>query len=63
MFQKHVYGVASLLGCVAYWAVLRLTASDTAAALTGVFLIILIRICATVFRWNLPRIQLEGRPM
>lgn len=61
VFQKHVYGVASLLGCVAYWTILRLTASDTAAALTGVFLIILIRICATVFRWNLPRIRLENK--
>lgn len=61
VFQKHVYGVASLLGCMAYWTILRLTSSDTAAALTGVFLIILIRVCATVFRWNLPRIQLESK--
>ncbi len=63
VFKKHVYGVASLMGCVAYWVILHLTANDTAAALTGVFLIIAIRICATVFRWNLPRIRLDSTPM
>ena len=58
VFKKHIYGVASLAGCVAYWVILRLTAHETAATLSGVFLIIVIRLCATVFRWNLPRIPL-----
>lgn len=62
VFQKHVYGVASLVGCVAYWVLLRVTANDTLAALTGVFLIIAVRICATVFLWNLPRVRLEETP-
>ena len=59
VFQKHVYGVASLVGCVAYWVLLRFSVHETLAALTGVFLIIVIRVCATMFRWNLPRIRLE----
>lgn len=59
VFKKHIYGVASLAGCVAYWVILRLTAHETAATLSGVFLIIVIRLCATVFRWNLPRIPLQ----
>ena len=61
VFKKHVYGVASLAGCVAYWVILHLSSNDTAATLTGVFLIIAIRICATVFLWNLPRIHLTEK--
>ena len=61
VFQKHVYGVASLVGCVAYWGILRLFGNNTAATLAGVFLIIVIRICATGFRWNLPRIRLTEK--
>lgn len=59
VFQKHVYGVASILGSAAYWLVQRFTGSEPAAALTGVVLIVAIRICATLWRWNLPRVRLD----
>lgn len=59
VLKKHVYAVASILGCLVYY-ILRLyleeTAWDSAAAMLVVFGI---RMLATKYRWSLPRIQKE----
>ncbi len=59
VFQKHVYGVASILGSLVYWLIRHFGGGESAAVLTGAVLIVAVRICATVFLWNLPRIRLE----
>ena len=59
VFRKHIYGMASILGCLVYLVLQRLGVEETAAVLTGSGLVFLIRMLATIFRWNLPRIKLE----
>ena len=59
VFRKHIYGMASIVGCLVYLVLLRVGAEETFAVLTGSGVIVLIRMLATIFRWNLPRIKLE----
>lgn len=54
---KHVYACASLLGalvCVLSW-----TLGSIPAMWLGAATVLAIRIPAMIFRWNLPRIQME----
>jgi len=59
VFKKHIYGVASLAGCGLYWVIWTLTRRNTLAALLGMAVVITIRVLATHFHWNLPRILLS----
>ena len=52
---KHVYACASLLGaviCILLWP-----AGDIAAMWSGAAAVMVIRVLAMVFRWNLPRLK------
>lgn len=51
---KHVYACASLLGAAA--CILLWPAGDIAAMWCGAGVVLVIRVLAMVFRWNLPRI-------
>ena len=56
VMRKHVYATASIIGaivCVLLW-MWELTSLNT-AMLIGGGLVILIRMLASYFRWNLPR--------
>lgn len=59
VFKKHIYGVASLSGCALYWIIWYFTKQETPAALLGMAVVITIRLLATHFHWNLPRIPLQ----
>lgn len=55
VFVKHVYAVPCIVGSALY-AVLYLTAEldNVIAMIIGIAIIFVLRILATVFRWNLP---------
>lgn len=53
---RHIYAVASIFGAVLYWFCLRYNVPEEAAWMMAMASIIAIRVCATVFRWNLPRV-------
>ena len=57
---KQIYAVASLAGALACWLILRFTGNGSAALLVGMSVTITIRILATRFRWDLPRIKKES---
>ncbi len=56
VFVKHVYAIASILGAVCY-IILRLYIQDTISLFLGAAVVIIIRLLAAHFRWNLPRIR------
>ena len=56
VFVKHVYAIASIAGAVCY-IILRLCIQDTISLFIGAATVIIIRLLAAHFRWNLPRIR------
>lgn len=56
VFVKHIYAIASIIGAICY-IVLRLYISDTISLFAGAAAVIIIRLLAAHFRWNLPRIR------
>lgn len=56
VFVKHVYAIASIAGAVSY-IFLRMWIPDTFALFIGSAVVIIIRMLAAHFRWNLPRIR------
>lgn len=53
VFVKHFYATPAIIGSTLY-VVLR-SANDTAAAITGAAVIIILRMLAAHYRWNMPR--------
>lgn len=58
VFRKRVYAVASILGGVLYWGMLHFELSDELTWTISMVVIIGIRVCATVFRWNMPSVPI-----
>jgi uncharacterized membrane protein YeiH len=56
IFRKHIYALASIAGGVVMAIILKLTDRQLPAMLLGFSMIILLRVLAEHFRWNLPRI-------
>ena len=56
IFQKHVYALASAVGAITYVLLLRLT-EEAVATILGSVIVIAIRLLASRYRWNLPRIR------
>ncbi len=56
VFVKHVYACASIAGAV-LCLVLRLFLGDTLAMILSAAVVVLIRLLAAHYRWNLPRVQ------
>lgn len=58
VFVKHIYAIASLVGAVVCIALTRAAHVNYAAAMViGALIVIIIRILAAYYKWNLPRIQ------
>ena len=54
VFKKHVYATASLVGaavCVAVWN----TFGETASMALGAAVVLVLRLCAAKYHWNLPK--------
>ena len=58
VLRKRIYAVASIVGALVYWLMCHFGVLLGVAQITAMLLIVLIRVCATVFHWNLPRIAL-----
>ena len=58
VLKKHIYAVASIEGAVLYALLLRVTESDF-AMLASALVIIITRLLASHYRWNLPTIPVE----
>lgn len=56
IFQKHVYALASAVGAITYVLLLRFT-EEAVATILGAVIVIAIRLLASHYRWNLPRIR------
>ncbi len=55
IFVKHFYATASILGAVACVALLRFTGQEVFAVISGVAVTFILRICASHFKWSLPK--------
>ena len=58
IFKKHVYALASIGGGIAYYILRMYTNYPQLAALTSIAFIFLIRMLATKYRWELPKVHL-----
>ena len=55
LFKKRIYLVAAALGACVYYAMYKAGVWDVVAVSVSTVAIVLIRVLATVFKWNLPR--------
>lgn len=56
IFRKHIYALASAAGAIADILLMRFLPRE-AAMLAGFGVVVLVRFLATIFHWNLPRID------
>ena len=54
VLRKRIYAVASLLGGGLYYTMYALNVNEALSAICGMLLIVVLRIMATVLKWNLP---------
>lgn len=57
VLKKYVYAVASICGGLCYWYLLKFGFADNIAMVFSIVLVFGIRIMATIFRWNLPKVR------
>lgn len=57
VLKKYVYAVASIVGGISYYVLLYLQVSDQLAMVISVSLVFCIRMLATHYRWNLPKVN------
>lgn len=58
VLKKHIYAVASIAGALLYALLLRVTDSDL-AMVASALLVVVIRMLASHYRWNLPSIRVD----
>ncbi len=61
VLKKRVYALAAIAGSALYYTLRRLNAGEGVSQFCGMGLVILIRLLASHYKWNLPRIRLTGR--
>ena len=57
ILRKRIYAIASLAGAVLYFILLAAGANEIVSALTAMAFIFILRILATVYKWNLPSVE------
>lgn len=58
IFKKHVYATASIAGAVSY-LLLDKTELECLAVFGSMFLVVIIRLLAAYFKWNLPKADID----
>ena len=58
VLRKRIYAVASLAGALCYWALQLTGLGETLSAVAACLLVLVLRMLATHYQWNLPRVQL-----
>lgn len=61
VLQKHVYALASILGALAAGVLTRCGADEQIGMIVGFAAVVILRVFAAVFRWNLPKVG-KNRP-
>ena len=56
IFRRHIYALASAAGAVAHILLMRIIPEE-AAMIAGFSLVVVIRLLAAHYRWNLPKIE------
>lgn len=56
IFRRHIYALASAAGAVVHILMMKIVPGE-AAMIAGFMVIVVIRLLAVHFRWNLPRIE------
>ena len=57
VFTKHVYAVASLIGSVLYYLILRYTDYGDIGSFAALFFVVILRLLAARYHWELPKIK------
>ncbi len=57
ILRKHIYAVAAFLGSALYYISVRIEVPSPSCTLICVVVVIVIRLLAAHYKWNLPRIQ------
>lgn len=61
VLKKHIYAIASIIGGGVFYVLYRLPVDDTIAIFFGAGSTILIRMLATYFKWNLPKLEAHAK--
>ena len=59
VLRKRVYAVASLIGGALYYVLYLIGVNDILSAVIGMVTIFVLRVLATVYKWNLPSVKLD----
>lgn len=59
ILKKRIYAIASIMGGITYHLLVTYGVHFRVATVISVALVFIIRILATVFKWDLPRVKLE----
>ncbi len=63
VFVKHIYAVAAIAGALLYYALdVWLSLEPSIAVFPAILLVVAIRVLASRFQWNLPRITMPEEP-
>ena len=59
VLRKRVYAVASLIGGALYYVLYLIGVNDILSAVIGMVTIFVLRVLATVYKWNLPSVKFD----
>lgn len=57
IFAKHIYAIASIIGCICYLLCMKFGMDERFSTIIGIISIFTIRMLSTIFKWNLPQIS------
>ncbi|MBE6644251.1 MAG: trimeric intracellular cation channel family protein [Ruminococcaceae bacterium] len=55
LLRKHIYLIAAIAGAGVYYVLIFLNVKNIIAVAVGALLIVIIRVLATMFKWNIPK--------
>lgn len=55
VLRKRIYAIAAIAGAISYYILVRLSAPQNVAIIVGSAVTFVLRMCATYFKWNLPK--------
>lgn len=59
IFRKHIYAVAAIAGAILMSALLHFVGNESISMIAGFLLVLVLRMLAAHFRWNLPKVHDE----
>lgn len=59
IFKKHIYAIASIVGAGVYFAMRYFMNSTLVPSIVALILVVIIRLLATYFRWELPKANID----